>query len=109
VALPTPLETLLRSFPAAPDRARLWCDEGDREQTPFLGSWLERNISAQQELRLLIGPEGGWSENERSGLMREPNGIHRVSLGPLVLRAETAAIFSASLITAAFRGRMLKA
>jgi RsmE family RNA methyltransferase len=42
---------------------------------------------------LLIGPEGGWSEQEVTRLQ------HRVGLGDLVLRAETAAIAGAALLT----------
>lgn len=42
---------------------------------------------------LLIGPEGGWSEHEATRLDR------RVGLGDLVLRAETAAIAGATLLT----------
>ena len=42
---------------------------------------------------MLIGPEGGWSDEERA-LVRgfEGRRVVRVSLGPLVLRAETAAL-----------------
>ena len=42
---------------------------------------------------VLIGPEGGWTERERS---RAP----RVRLGPSTLRAETACIAAATLLTA---------
>lgn len=41
---------------------------------------------------LLVGPEGGWADEELA------LGLAQVSLGPLVLRAETAAITIASLI-----------
>lgn len=44
---------------------------------------------------LLVGPEGGWSPAERSW------GIPSVSLGPNVLRAETAAIVAGALLVAA--------
>jgi 16S rRNA (uracil1498-N3)-methyltransferase len=54
------------------------------------------------EVRILIGPEGGWSELERDILSRSSQNIP-VSLGPLVLRAETAAIFALSLVSAALR------
>ncbi|MEJ7584500.1 MAG: RsmE family RNA methyltransferase [Acidimicrobiales bacterium] len=43
---------------------------------------------------VLIGPEGGWAPEERAG------GLPRVGLGPLVLRAETAAIAAGVLLTA---------
>lgn len=49
---------------------------------------------------ILIGPEGGWSERERAVFRveeeRAKDRVFRVSLGPLVLRAETAAVFAAS-------------
>ena len=41
-------------------------------------------------ISLLVGPEGGWTDSERSTLDRA--GWCPASLGPLVLRAETAAI-----------------
>lgn len=44
---------------------------------------------------LLIGPEGGWSEAERSGLTAA--GALPVHLGPRVLRVETAAVVGAAL------------
>jgi RsmE family RNA methyltransferase len=43
-----------------------------------------------RSLTMLIGPEGGWSATERS-LMSE-KGARAVSLGPHVLRTETAAV-----------------
>ncbi len=44
---------------------------------------------------VLIGPEGGWSDAERSRL----TGVGSVGLGPNVLRAETAAIVAAAALT----------
>lgn len=41
---------------------------------------------------VLVGPEGGWSEEERSC------GLAAVALGPHVLRAETAAMAAAALL-----------
>jgi 16S rRNA (uracil1498-N3)-methyltransferase len=40
---------------------------------------------------ILIGPEGGFTEEERGQVLQVP-GIARISLGPLILRAETAAL-----------------
>lgn len=45
---------------------------------------------------ILIGPEGGWTENERDFF--EHKKIKSFSLGPQILRAETAAIAISSLI-----------
>lgn len=42
---------------------------------------------------LLVGPEGGFAPAERAALLAIP-GVVPVSLGPLVLRAETAAIYA---------------
>jgi 16S rRNA (uracil1498-N3)-methyltransferase len=43
---------------------------------------------------VLVGPEGGWSDEERG------HGLPTVSLGPAVLRAETAALTAGALLTA---------
>ncbi len=52
---------------------------------------------------LWIGPEGDWSEKEYAALRSA--GIRPVTLGPLVLRAETAAFYALSVIGAAFTAR----
>jgi 16S rRNA (uracil1498-N3)-methyltransferase len=49
-----------------------------------------------KEVILLIGPEGGWTEKEQKYMMS--HGFKAVSLGPYVLRAETAAISSVAII-----------
>lgn len=90
--------------------ARIWFDEAERGQSQTLLRFLEKartkNISP---LHLLIGPEGGWSQNEREILTREttnaPEKLFVASLGPLVLRAETAAIMATSVVAADFRLR----
>jgi 16S rRNA (uracil1498-N3)-methyltransferase len=41
---------------------------------------------------LLVGPEGGWSDDERGA------GLPQVRLGPQVLRAETASLAAATLL-----------
>jgi RsmE family RNA methyltransferase len=87
---------------------RFWSDESARNQEPFLGNCLgEVPNSKSSELRVLIGPEGGWSQQERIFLSSKaiPTTPIRVSLGPFVLRAETAALFSISLIAGQFLSR----
>ncbi len=49
-----------------------------------------------RKIAILIGPEGGWSENER--IIFDEMGIRSFSLGEQILRAETAAIVSSALI-----------
>jgi 16S rRNA (uracil1498-N3)-methyltransferase len=64
-------------------------------------------LSGQPAPTLLIGPEGGWSPAERERLRTAP-GVRPVSLGPLVLRAETAALVALAawrITAAADRGR----
>ena len=51
-------------------------------------------------LALLTGPEGGWSPEERDAL-RAMNQVTPVTLGPRILRADTAAISMLSLVQAA--------
>ena len=50
-------------------------------------------------MALLIGPEGGFSEDERAALLKQTN-IVRLSLGPRILRADTAAVAALALIQA---------
>jgi len=45
---------------------------------------------------ILIGPEGGFSEAERARLVALPV-VTRISLGPRVLRADTAAVAALTL------------
>ncbi len=53
------------------------------------------------EVALLAGPEGGWVDEER--IRFSPAGWTAVSLGPQILRAETAAIAALSVISAAWQ------
>jgi 16S rRNA (uracil1498-N3)-methyltransferase len=52
-----------------------------------------------QPLALIIGPEGGFAEEERAALLKLTN-IVRLSLGPRILRADTAAVAALTLIQA---------
>jgi 16S rRNA (uracil1498-N3)-methyltransferase len=49
---------------------------------------------------ILIGPEGGFDDEERAAIRAVPNAI-AISLGPRILRAETAAISSVAIWMAA--------
>ena len=49
-----------------------------------------------QNLTIFIGPEGGWQEEEVS--LARDNGCQIVTIGPRILRTETAAITALSLI-----------
>jgi 16S rRNA (uracil1498-N3)-methyltransferase len=54
----------------------------------------------QDTVALLIGPEGGWTEQERSEFIAAQ--WAPVSLGPLVLRAETAALAALAIVNSAW-------
>lgn len=73
--------------------ARLFLDEaGD---APPLLSVLEEPACA---VALLCGPEGGWDDRERDAARQA--GWRPVSLGPLILRAETAALAALAALMA---------
>jgi 16S rRNA (uracil1498-N3)-methyltransferase len=99
VALPVSLEELLTT--KVPD-VRFFLDEEARANAPGLlkEAW-GKGHGVTELLRLLVGPEGGWDDSERA--MVAASGAKPASLGPLVLRAETAAICGVSVLTAALR------
>jgi 16S rRNA (uracil1498-N3)-methyltransferase len=96
---PIELPSLLTETPPL----RLWADEATRADSPHVFEALAK-VEAQDRLRgvaILIGPEGGWSEVERTLLSRSD--CISTSLGPWVYRAETAALFATSLVAASMR------
>lgn len=56
----------------------------------------ENVLDTLPEVSLFIGPEGGWAEEEVA--MAQQQGVVLVSLGPRILRAETAGLVTASAI-----------
>lgn len=88
---PTPLELLLTEKRSN----RIWADETrTADSIPLFDA-------KKNEIAILIGPEGGWSENERLLLSRSD--CRPTSLGPWIYRAETAALFATSLAAASMR------
>lgn len=88
-----PLQTLLSLWPS--DRHILFCDEAKVGERPTPLTDLPRGKWA-----ILIGPEGGFSSAERARIGAHPN-AHPISLGPRILRADTAAVAALSLWQAA--------
>ena len=79
-----------------PERPIIFCDERAETKSP-----LEALSRAKAgPLAVLIGPEGGFSDEERELLLRIPSVI-RLSLGPRILRADTAAVAALALVQAA--------
>jgi len=56
--------------------------------------------TAQDTVAILTGPEGGWTEEERASFTAA--GWTPVSMGPLILRAETAVIAALAVVTQAW-------
>jgi 16S rRNA (uracil1498-N3)-methyltransferase len=85
-----------------PDTRRLlvFCDEDAAVIDPVAALAQARGgHPAPTPLAVLIGPEGGFAEDERAALMRRPN-VARIALGPRVLRADTAAVAALALVQA---------
>ncbi|MBY6137596.1 16S rRNA (uracil(1498)-N(3))-methyltransferase [Nocardioides marinus] len=84
------LSRLLDHWPA--DRQLMFCDEAE------VGNALQLAAETRKGApwAILIGPEGGFSEAERKRLHDLPQS-HVVSLGPRILRADTAAVAALTL------------
>jgi 16S rRNA (uracil1498-N3)-methyltransferase len=84
---------------AARDASRLlvFCDEDAEVQDPLAA--LAAHAGTRAPLAVLIGPEGGFAENERRTLVALPN-VLRLALGPRILRADTAAVAALTLVAA---------
>lgn len=80
VAEAVKLPTLLRDWPA--DRALYFADE--------LGGVAARDAIRPGPAAILIGPEGGFDDDERAAIRALPQAVG-MGLGPRILRADTAA------------------
>ena len=90
---PEPLDRLLDGWD--PARRLMFCDEAGEAPPP-----LEALDGAAGPWAVLIGPEGGFDPAERARLRAAPY-VTPASLGPRVLRADTAAISALTLWQAA--------
>ncbi len=86
----TTLDAALAALPAG--TALLFCDEAGRAAPMRI---VLESLSGR-DAAILIGPEGGFTVEERA-FLRGRAGTHAVSLGPRILRAETAAIAAMAL------------
>ena len=87
-----PLDRLLSTWPAG--RRLYWADEGLSGRAAGLKAALEADKGTPAAL--LIGPEGGFAPEEREQL-RALAFVTPISLGPRILRAETAALAALTL------------
>jgi 16S rRNA (uracil1498-N3)-methyltransferase len=83
----------------APGRLLVFCDEDAPVRDPVRALQAAADPQAPPPLAVLIGPEGGFSEEERA-LIRARPGTVALSLGPRILRADTAAVAALALVQA---------
>lgn len=88
IAGPVRLDSLLASWPAG--RTFFFADEAGGE--PAAAAF----AAARTPAALLIGPEGGFDPAERE-LLRSNASVKTITLGPRILRGETAAIAATAL------------
>jgi 16S rRNA (uracil1498-N3)-methyltransferase len=96
VAEPIPLDRYVSQRQA--QRLLVFCDEAADASNPL--QRLQSGLSDATGIDVLIGPEGGFAEEERTILLRQPR-ILRLSLGPRILRADTAGVAALALVQAA--------
>jgi 16S rRNA (uracil1498-N3)-methyltransferase len=80
----------------AANRVLIFCDEDAETRDPVAAL---RPIARGAPLAVLVGPEGGFAEEERAMLLKNANVI-RLALGPRILRADTAAVAALTLVQA---------
>ena len=98
IGAPADLEKALSD--RAPSRLLIFCDEDAEVKDPVAAlrqACAER--SGALPLALLVGPEGGFADEERAMLLRAPR-VVQLALGPRILRADTAAVAALALVQA---------
>jgi 16S rRNA (uracil1498-N3)-methyltransferase len=76
-------------------RTLIFCDEGDGAKNPLNSLTSVR----PGPIAVLVGPEGGFSGEEREILRSKPY-VVALSLGPRIMRADTAAVAALALVNA---------
>ncbi|MCZ8375989.1 MAG: 16S rRNA (uracil(1498)-N(3))-methyltransferase [Beijerinckiaceae bacterium] len=90
------LERFLATLPA--EEALVFCDEDAPIADPVLAL---RQRQPMAGITVLVGPEGGFTEEERAHALAHP-GLLRLSLGPRILRADTAAVAVMALVQSVY-------
>ena len=100
IADPRKLDAVIRGWKA--DRLLVFCDEeaGVKDPVAALSSARTGGITGRLPVSVVIGPEGGFADNERAALLKLPN-VLRLALGPRILRADTAAVAALTLVQTA--------
>jgi 16S rRNA (uracil1498-N3)-methyltransferase len=95
IETPVPLDSALER--AAGNRFAL----DERDSNPPLLCVVPPVRNPTDTVALLVGPEGGWTDGERARFLAA--GWTAVSLGPRILRAETAAVAGLAIISAVWQ------
>jgi 16S rRNA (uracil1498-N3)-methyltransferase len=95
IAEPADLTRLLAG--RDPARTIVFCDEDAEVADPLAAL---SAVPPHTPLAVLVGPEGGFAEDERAALLKLPN-VVRMALGPRILRADTAAVAALAVVQAA--------
>ncbi|HVV42278.1 MAG TPA: 16S rRNA (uracil(1498)-N(3))-methyltransferase [Nitrobacter sp.] len=94
VAEPVPLERWLGQ--RGQSRLLAFCDEAAETADPT-AALAQVRADASAGIDVLVGPEGGFTDEERATLLRQPRSL-RLALGPRILRADTAAVAALALV-----------
>jgi 16S rRNA (uracil1498-N3)-methyltransferase len=81
---PQKFEVLLRDWPA--NRSLIFCDE-----TADIADPLKALAAIKLPAAIIVGPEGGFTEQERA-MLKSSAFVTAISLGPRIMRADTAAV-----------------
>jgi 16S rRNA (uracil1498-N3)-methyltransferase len=79
------------------ERWMIFCDEAAEVANPIAALTA---VPPHSPLAVLIGPEGGFADDERAALLKLPM-VVRLCLGPRILRADTAAVAALTIVQAA--------
>jgi 16S rRNA (uracil1498-N3)-methyltransferase len=90
---PRPLDRILDDW--EPARRLVFCDEAAPLRDPVAAL----SAVSPGPVAVLIGPEGGFSDDERERLVGM-SGVVRLALGPRIMRADTAAVAAMALVNA---------
>ena len=89
---PENLEKILATWEKG--RSLIYCDETMVDHNPFESLKALRTPTA-----VLVGPEGGFTEEEKA-MLKSQTFVIPISLGPRIMRADTAAIAALTLVQA---------
>jgi len=92
---PVKLDALLEDWDES--RTIIYCDEMAEHNAQVGEAVKKLTRLSKSKLAVLIGPEGGFSKTERNRL-NQMNCVTAISLGPRILRADTAAVAAMAII-----------